>query len=158
MQIVVLKAYRNKISDKRNIGVTQSAPLFYPKAERISAKSKAILRRQKLARIPVGEQRNFCFAEIRRPVSRSCGGVNLYKPCRRIKAGERCSPLPPFVGLSQDRAGKQVRAVEGASPYMVCKVHNKVRITQVQIKNAKRKPFRISIISNYFSTAYHHVR
>ena len=29
-------------------------------------------------------------------------GVNLYKPCRRIKAGERCSPLPPFVGLSQD--------------------------------------------------------
>ena len=26
-------------------------------------------------------------------------GLNLYKPCRRIKAGERCSPLPPFVGL-----------------------------------------------------------
>ena len=60
MQIVVLKAYRNKLSDKRNIGVTQSAPLFYPKAKRISAKSGAILRRQKLARIPVGEQRNFC--------------------------------------------------------------------------------------------------
>ena len=67
MQIVVLKAYRNKISDKRNIGVTQSAPLFYPKAKRISAKSGAILRWQKLARIPLGEQRNFCFAEIRRP-------------------------------------------------------------------------------------------
>ena len=154
MQIVVLKAYRNKISDKRNIGVTQSAPLFYPKAKRISAKSGAILWRPKLTRIPVGEERNFCFAETRRPVSRSCGGLNLYKPCRRIKAGERCSPLPPFVGLSQDRAGKQVRAVEGASPYMVCKV----RLTQVQIKNAKRKPFRIGIISNYFSTAYHHVR
>lgn len=29
-------------------------------------------------------------------------GLNLYKPCRRIKAGELCSPLPPFVGLSQD--------------------------------------------------------
>jgi len=42
VQIVVLKAYRNKISDKRNIGVTQSAPLFYPKAKRISAKSGAI--------------------------------------------------------------------------------------------------------------------
>ena len=41
----------------------------------------------------VGERRNFCFAEIRRPISRSCGGLNLYKPCRRIKAGERCSPL-----------------------------------------------------------------
>ena len=65
-------------------------------------------------------------------------GVNLYKPCRRIKAGERCSPLPPFVGLSQDWTGKQVRAVEGASPYMVCKVHNKVRITQIKMRNENR--------------------
>ena len=78
----------------------------------------------------------------------------MYKPCRRIKVGERCSPLPPFVRITQEWTGKQVRAVEGASPYMVCKV----RITQVQIKNAKRNPFRIGIISNYFSTAYHHVR
>ena len=32
----------------------------------------------------------------------------------------------------------------------------KLQITQ--IKNAKRKPFSIGIISNYFSAAYHHVR
>ena len=56
---------------------------------------------------PSAEQKVFVAAEFwcrgrrpRRPVSRSCGGLNLYKPCRRIKAGERCSPLPPFVGLS----------------------------------------------------------
>lgn len=111
----------------------------------ILSKSKTYIRKersdfaaQKLARIPVGEQRNFCFAETRRPVSRSCGGLNLYKPCRRIKAGERCSPLPPFVGLPQDWTGKQVRAVEGASPYMVCKVHNKVRITQIKMRNENR--------------------
>ena len=54
-----------------------------------------------------------------------CGNAKLYDV---LKQCVKC------VRISKKCAGKHKRAVEDASPYMVCKVHNKVWITQVQIK------------------------
>ena len=47
--------------------MVNSAPLYYPPVQSKIRKERSDFAAQKLARIPVGEQRNFCFAEIRRP-------------------------------------------------------------------------------------------
>ena len=65
-----------------------------------------------------------------------------FREAESVKFSQSCVSVPygilkqcvKCVRISKKCAGRHKRAVEDASPYMVCKVHNKVRITQIQIK------------------------
>ena len=94
----------------------------------------------------VGEQRNFCLAEIRRPTSQTSHLMFLYTNHNNRTnggRGEQCSPA--FVRLHEIEISQTMLfskwAVEDASPYIVCALnHSTLLPFAVSLNFAPRTP------------------